>query len=298
MSQQQDIPAPPERETPPAGVLTRLTARVRRLVAPNPSVFTFTGTCSYILGAGEVGVIDPGPDNDAHLDALLAATAGERIAHILVTHTHRDHSGLAARLQAATGARLLGARPHVVYEGPNRGLDASHDAHYAPDQVLRDGERFRLADVTLQAVATPGHTANHLCFALVEENSLFTGDHLMAWSTSVIAPPDGSMTDYMASLEKLRARAEAIYWPGHGGPVTDPPRHLRALVGHRRQREAAILTRLAQSAATIAEIVESVYPSLDRRLIGAASLSTRAHLEDLLGRGLVFEAGGGVYRRA
>ncbi|MGO9741833.1 MAG: MBL fold metallo-hydrolase [Roseiarcus sp.] len=275
----------PEREAPQAGVLTRLTANIRRLVAPNPSPFTFSGTCSYILGEGEVAILDPGPESDAHLAALMEATRGERIAHIVVTHSHRDHGALAGRLKAETGAMIVGARPHQFHPGAP-GLDASHDAGYAPDRVLAEGEVLALGALTLEAVGTPGHAANHLCFALREENALFSGDHVMAWSTSVIAPPDGSMAAYMASLEKLRSRSEQIYWPGHGGPVTDPPRYLRALVGHRRLREAAILARLGSGEATIPEIVESVYPGLDPRLSRAAGLSTLAHLEDLIGRGL------------
>ena len=295
MSDESTVPDP-NREALAAGVVTRLTPRVRRLVAPNPSAFTFTGTCSYILGDGEVAILDPGPEIDAHIDALLAATQGERLVAIVVTHTHRDHSALAARLKAATSAPIVGARPHVFLDGPAQGYDASHDRGYAPDRILSDGETFSLPGVTLQAIETPGHAANHLCFALAEENSLFSGDHVMAWSTSVVAPPDGSMTDYMASLDKLRGRAETIYWPGHGGPVTDPERYVRALTGHRRQREGSILSRLEAGAMTIPAIVESVYAGLDPKLFGAASLSTRAHLEDLMRRGLVAEAAG-QYRK-
>ena len=281
-----------ERQELAAGIMTRPTERVRRLVAPNPSAFTFTGTCSYILGEGEVAILDPGPDSDAHLAALLAATQGERVVAILVTHTHRDHSALAARLKAATSAPIVGARPHAFVDGPTQGLDASHDRTYTPDRVLTDGETFSLPGVTLQAISTPGHAANHLCFAFAEENSLFSGDHVMAWSTSVVAPPDGSMTDYMASLDKLRGRGETIYWPGHGGPVTDPERYLRALTGHRRQREASILARLDAGPLTIPEIVSSVYAGIDPKLFGAAGLSTRAHLEDLMRRGMVVEDAG------
>lgn len=286
-----------EREALAAGVMTRLGEHVRRLVAPNPSAFTFTGTCSYILGQGEVAILDPGPESDAHLEALLAATQGERIVAILVTHTHRDHSTLAARLKAATAAPIIGARPHLFVDGPAQGLDASHDRTYAPDRIMTQGETFVVPGVTLQAIETPGHAANHLCFAFAEGNSLFSGDHVMAWSTSVVAPPDGSMTDYMASLEKLRGRGETLYWPGHGGPVTDPERYLRALVGHRRQREASILSRLEAGPMTIPEIVESVYAGIDPKLFGAAGLSTLAHLQDLIRRGLAIEEGA-RYRRS
>ena len=285
-----------EREALAAGVVTRVSERIRRLVAPNPSAFTYTGTCTYILGEGEVAILDPGPDSDAHLEALLAETRSERVVAIVVTHTHRDHSALAARLKAATAAPIVGARPHVFLDGPAQGYDASHDRGYAPDRILREGETFALPGVTLRAIETPGHAANHLCFAFAEENSLFSGDHVMAWSTSVVAPPDGSMTDYMASLDKLRGRGETIYWPGHGGPVTDPERYVRALAGHRRQREASILARLEAGPSTVIAIVESVYAGLDPKLFGAASLSTLAHLEDLVRRGLAaVEAG--VYRK-
>ena len=275
------------REEPPSGVCAAVSAGIRRLVAPNPSAFTFTGTCSYIVGHGDVTIVDPGPDDDAHLAALLAAVSGERVSHILVTHTHRDHSALARRLVAATGARLVGARPHTPRPGGPQGLDAAHDLTYAPDATLADGERLELPGVTFEVISTPGHAANHLCFALKEENALFSGDHVMAWSTSVVAPPDGSMSDYMASLEKLRSRPEAVYWPGHGGPVRDPARYVRGLATHRRQRETAILARLDAGPATAATIVEKVYAGLDPRLVGAAKLSTLAHLADLELRGLV-----------
>jgi glyoxylase-like metal-dependent hydrolase (beta-lactamase superfamily II) len=280
------------REETPSGVLTKVSPHVRRIVAPNPSAFTFTGTCTYIVGEGEVAILDPGPDDDDHLARLVGAVSGERVAYIVVTHTHRDHSALAPRLAAAVGAPIVGARAHVARPGAPAGLDAAHDAGYAPDTVLADGEAVRFGGLALTAVATPGHAANHLAFALEAENALFSGDHVMAWSTTVVAPPDGSMSDYMASLEKLRGRSEEIYWPGHGGPVRDPSRYLRALLGHRRQREAAILARLEAGPATIPEIVQQVYVGLDTRLVGAAGLSTLAHLEDLTARGLVVRGEG------
>ncbi len=285
-----DLPSPGGAERPPSG-LTRLSDRVRRIVAPNPSPFTFTGACVYIVGEGEVAVIDPGPADPSHLDALLAAIPGERVAHIVVTHSHRDHAAGAALLKQRTGAPIAGARAHVVAGGEPTRADASHALDYAPDEALEAGACVAGRGFTLEAVATPGHAAGHLSFALVEENALFSGDHVMAWSTSVIAPPDGSMRDYLASLEKVARRSEAIYWPGHGGPVRDPQRHAQALISHRRQREAAILARLKAGEASVAEIVARVYPGLAPTLVAAASLSTLAHLEDLTERGLASSDG-------
>ena len=274
------------RQAPPRA-LTRLSPLVRRLVAPNASPFTFNGTCTYIVGEGEVAVVDPGPGDNFHLSAILAAVEGERIETILVTHTHRDHSLLAGRLREATGARVVGAAPFQPKGDGTGGLDFSHDRAYAPDAVLADGERLEGPGFTIEAVATPGHCANHLCFSLLEERALFSGDHVMAWSTSVVAPPDGSMRAYMASLEKLKLREEAIYWPGHGGPVLEPQRYLRALAHHRRQREAAILAALDGGAETVPDLVAKVYVGLDPSLTRAAGLSTLAHLEDLRERGQV-----------
>lgn len=272
---------------PPPRELTRLSPLVRRLIAPNASPFTFNGTCTYIVGRGAVAVLDPGPGEDSHLAAILSAVAGETVETILVTHTHRDHSVLAGRLREATGAKIVGAEPFEPKGDGTDGLDSSHDRAYAPDVVLGDGERFGGRGFTLESVATPGHCSNHLCFALLEEEALFSGDHVMAWSTSVVAPPDGSMGAYMASLDKVRARKERVYWPGHGGPVVEPQRYVRALAHHRRQREASILTALHNGAATIPDLVARVYVGLDPKLTRAAGLSTRAHLEDLGERGVV-----------
>lgn len=268
------------------GVCERVSGLVRRLIAPNSSPFTFTGTCSYIVGTGEVAVIDPGPENADHLAALLEATRGERIAHIFVTHTHRDHSPGARALKAATGATIRGCEAHVEIIGhPSGRADTSHDLAHAPDAPMRDGETFEGAGYTLEAVHTPGHASNHLCFALKEENALFSGDQVMAWSTSIVAPPDGSMRDYLASLEKLLARPEEIYYPGHGAPARDPQRYVRALIAHRRKREGLILARLEKSPARVDEIVAEAYPHIDERLKRAAGLSTFAHLEALVARG-------------
>src|SRR5271165_1959199 len=272
---------------PPPRELTRLSPLVRRLIAPNASPFTFNGTCTYIVGRGAVAVLDPGPGEDSHLAAILSAVAGETVETILVTHTHRDHSVLAGRLREATGAKIVGAEPFEPKGDGTDGLDSSHDRAYAPDVVRGDGERFGGRGFTLESVATPGHCSNHLCFALLEEEALFSGDHVMAWSTSVVAPPDGSMGAYMASLDKVRARKERVYWPGHGGPVAEPQRYVRALAHHRRQREASILAALDEGAATIPDLVARVYVGLDPKLTRAAGLSTRAHLEDLGERGVV-----------
>jgi glyoxylase-like metal-dependent hydrolase (beta-lactamase superfamily II) len=276
----------------PAGTVTRLTSLTRRVVAPNASPYTYTGTCSYIVGKGEVAIIDPGPENDDHVDALLAATEGEKLRYILVTHTHRDHSPAARVLQDRRGALIVGCPPYApTQDSDGLKLDASHDTAYAPHHILAHGEKLECGGATIEAVATPGHTSNHLCFALAEERTLFTGDHVMAWATTVIAPPDGSMRDYTASLELLRKRDDALYWPAHGGPVRDPQRYLRALLHHRRQREAAILERLEQGDETILTIVERIYEGVDRRLYGAAALSVFAHLKDLIERGLARSEG-------
>jgi glyoxylase-like metal-dependent hydrolase (beta-lactamase superfamily II) len=279
----------------PAGSLLRVSGLVRRMVAPNAGPFTFTGTCSYVLGSGEVAVVDPGPENPDHVEALLAALGPEKVTHILVTHTHRDHSPAARLLKAATGAEILGCAPHAPARelalGETNKLDAANDTDHAPDHVLGDGEIFRGPGFTLRAVATPGHTTNHLCFELAEEKALFTGDHIMGWSTSIVAPPDGAMRPYMESLEKLRAMDHDIYWPGHGGPIPLPHRFLRALQHHRRLREHSILSALAKDPLHVSAIVEKVYEKLDPRLKGAAALTTLAHLEDFCARGLVTTQG-------
>jgi glyoxylase-like metal-dependent hydrolase (beta-lactamase superfamily II) len=277
---------PASREPPPRAV-TRVSPMVRRLVAPNASAFTFNGTCTYIVGEDKVAIIDPGPDDDSHLSALLAAVDGEEVETILVTHTHRDHSVGVEKLRATTGARVVGAAPFTSRGDGSAGLDSAHDHDYSPDGILADGERLYGTGYTMEAVATPGHCSNHLCFALLEERALISGDHVMAWSTSVIAPPDGSMHAYMDSLEKVRRRAETIYWPGHGGPVVNPQRYLRALIHHRRQREASILNALRDGPQSIPALVAKVYVGLNPFLTRAAGLSTLAHLRDLSERRLV-----------
>ena len=287
-------PAEPEtigydHSRPPAGQLQQVSPLVRRLIAPNGGPFTFTGTCTYVIGHGRVLILDPGPDHGGHVEALLQAVARETVSHIVVTHTHRDHSPAARAVQTATGAQIIGCAPHfsarALAIGETAVLDAANDLAYQPDRVMAEGDSVAGNGFSLTALTTPGHTMNHLCFALDAENALFSGDHVMAWSTSVVAPPDGSMAAYMASLDKLRGRDEEIYWPGHGGPVREPARFVRGLATHRRQRETAILGRLAAGDRTIPDIVTAIYEGLDPRLKPAAGLSVFAHLEDLCGRG-------------
>lgn len=279
----------------PPGVCAALSPLVRRVVADNPGPVTFTGTCSYVVGRGRVAVIDPGPDSPAHVAALLDAVRGETVTHVVVSHTHKDHSPAAAAVAAATGARIVGCLPHraarPLAEGEVNVLEASADLAYRPDEAMREGDAVEGPGWRLVAVETPGHMANHLAFALPQERALFSADHVMAWATSFVGPPDGSMSDYMASLDKLRGREEALYWPGHGGPVTEPQRFVRALHHHRRQREASILQRLSQGDRTIGEIVPAIYQGLAPGLVGAAGLSVFAHLEDLVARGLVASDG-------
>ena len=271
-------------------VAEQVSPLIRRIVAPNPGPFTHTGTCSYIVGHGDVAIIDPGPADIDHVAAMLAAVANDRLRYILVTHTHRDHSPAARLLKEATGALVVGCAPYTAPSDiavTGAGFDAAHDRDYAPDVVLIEAAQLELGDVTLETFATPGHTANHLCFALLEERALFTGDHVMRWSTTVIAPPDGCMRDYMASLERQRARDDHVLWPAHGDPIRHPQRYLRALYNHRRAREASIFQRISEGDRSIQQIVERIYVGVDPRLHGAAAMTVFAHLEDLVERGLV-----------
>ncbi|MCJ2033592.1 MBL fold metallo-hydrolase [Methylobacterium sp. J-068] len=280
---------------PSNGETVRLSPLVRRRIAPNAGPFTASGTCTYIVGTEDVAIVDPGPDDAGHIAELIAACAGARIGAIVVTHTHRDHSPGARLLQARTGAPIVGCGPHRAARALTQGefphLDASADRDHRPDRALREGEVVSGAGWTLEAVETPGHTMNHLAFALREEEALFSGDHVMAWSTSIVAPPDGSMRAYMASLDKLRSRREVVYWPGHGGPVRDPQRFVRGLASHRRQRETSIRARIEAGDRDIGAIVAAIYQGLDPALRGAAALSVFAHLEDLVERGLVLSDG-------
>ncbi len=273
------------------GVAMQLEPLVARVLAANPSPFTYTGTQTYLVGTSDVAVIDPGPDLPEHLDALVAAIAGRPVRAIICTHTHRDHSPASRPLAVATGAPIIGCAALAIDDDGPRS-DAAFDRDYAPDRVLADGERVSGAGWTLEAVATPGHTSNHLCFALLESGALFTGDHIMGWSTSVVAPPDGDMGAYMASLDKLLARDDRVYYPAHGPEVTTPQRLARGMMGHRKQREGQILRLLGQQIGAIPDMVTRMYVGLDPRLTGAAGRSVLAHLIDLQNRGLVSEEAG------
>lgn len=273
---------------------------VRRVLAPNPSPYTFSGTQTWLVGAGDdVAVIDPGPagsgksvgdPKDAygagHVDAILRAIGDARVTAILCTHTHRDHSPAAAPLKAATGAPIIGCAPLALSDDGPR-ADSAFDPDYAPDQVLADGDQVVGDGWTLTAVTTPGHTSNHLCYALEETGALFTGDHVMAWSTSVVSPPDGDMAAYMASLAKLYDRSDRIYYPAHGPAVTKPRQLVRGMLGHRKSREKQILRELAKGPRPIPAMVAVMYKGLDPRLTGAAGRSVLAHLIDLKARGQV-----------
>ncbi len=268
----------------PYAKLEELEPGIARVLAHNPSAFTYYGTQTYLIGDAEVAVIDPGPDLPEHLDALEAAIAGRRVIAIMCTHTHRDHSPAARPLAARTGAPIIGCAP-LALETVGPRADASFDGDYAPDRVLVDEESIEIDGEPIAAVATPGHTSNHLCFAY--RGALFSGDHVMGWSTTVVVPPDGDMAAYMASLDKLRRRDDRVYYPAHGPAVTNPRQYVRHLAGHRMQREKQILSLVGERARPIPDIVANAYPGLDPRLTIAAGGSVLAHLVDLERRGLV-----------
>ncbi len=274
----------------PYGRLVPRSPLVRRLVAHNPSPFTFTGTGTFVVGHGTVAIIDPGPADPAHIAAILDGLAGETVSHLVVTHTHMDHSPACVAIKAATGAAIVGCAPLVLSDDGPR-ADAGFDPTYAPDMVMADGDSIAGIGWTLTAVATPGHTSNHLCFALGEERALFSGDHVMGWSTTVVAPPDGDMAAYMASLRKLLDRDDVVYHPTHGEPITDPKRLVRGYLVHRKQREDQILRILADGPNAISAMVAMMYAMVDKRLHPAAGRSVLAHLIDLRARGLAVEDG-------
>ncbi|HXF53504.1 MAG TPA: MBL fold metallo-hydrolase [Hyphomicrobiaceae bacterium] len=271
------------------GKARQLSPGVARLVANNPGPFTFKGTNTYILGTTELCVIDPGPDDVNHHEALMAAISGRPVSHILITHTHRDHIDGLERLREATGAVVCGYGRTSMPTGPTVSPSGGEFVQYdfRPDVVLRDGDAICGQGWVLRAVHTPGHAPDHLCFRLEGRGILFSGDHVMAWNTTVVAPPEGRMADYLASLERLIGAGDKIYLPGHGGRLEDPDRMVRAYLVHRQWREQAILTAIRDGHRTIRDIVALVYRGLDERLVTAACLSAQAHVEHLIDRGLV-----------
>ncbi len=282
----------PELSNEPYAIAEQISPLVRRVLARNASPFSYTGTQTYIVGHGDVAVIDPGPlgDDPAHVGELVRLLAGEAITAIMCTHTHRDHSPAAAPLAAMTGAPIIGCAPLMLHDDGPR-ADAGFDPTYAPNRVMTDGQSISGPGWTLTALHTPGHTSNHLCFELDEEKALFTGDHIMGWSTTVVSPPDGDMADYMRSLTLLIDRDDLVYYPAHGPQVDNPQRLARGMMVHRKQREAQILKMLGQSTGIIADMVPDMYQGIDQRLYPAAGRSVLAHLIDMRERGIVVQAG-------
>ncbi len=267
------------------GRVSVLTPMIRRVIAENPSPYTFKGTGTYIIGRGEVAVIDPGPLDEAHVEALLYALKGETVTHILVTHTHRDHSPAVRLLQPETDAKTYGYGRH----GGDKNLPRveSADFDFMPDVLLKDGDLVQGRDWTVEAVHTPGHTSNHLCFALKEEDTLFSGDHVMGWSTTVVSPPDGDMGAYIKSLEKLLARDDGTLLPTHGSAIEDPKTYMTALLAHRMKRVEQVAEQVAAGRQTIGEIVDAIYIDLDPRLHGGAARSVLSHLIHLIDTGRI-----------
>jgi glyoxylase-like metal-dependent hydrolase (beta-lactamase superfamily II) len=286
------------------GMAEEIAPGVRRILCDNPSPFTFKGTNTYIVGKGSVAVIDPGPADPRHIDAILSALGNETVAQILISHTHRDHSPAAAAIRRATGAKTFAEGPHraarALHLGEMPPLDSGGDGDFTPDHRLADGEVIEGKGYALETVYTPGHTANHVAFALRGTDILFSADHVMGWATSIVAPPDGSMRDYMASLHRLTQRPEGVYLPGHGGIVRNAHQLVQQYIEHREARESAILRKLSRGESDIPGIVQAIYIGLDPRLAKAAALTTFAHLETLVERNLVATEGtlslGGRYR--
>jgi glyoxylase-like metal-dependent hydrolase (beta-lactamase superfamily II) len=275
---------------PHYGVPERLSPLIERVLAPNPGPFTFKGTGVYLVGAGDkVAMIDPGPDLPGHIAALKSALAGRSLSHILITHTHRDHSPAAAGLKHWSGASTYGFGPHPRNDTD---VEAGGDREFVPDVIVREGDVLQGDGFSLECVYTPGHISNHMCYALKEENALFSGDHVMGWSTTIVAPPDGNMADYLNSLEKLIARADAILYPTHGSPITRPSAFLRASLSHRRMRANQIRDSLAQGQGSVGAIVARLYPDIAPALRNAAALMVRAHLEQLRAEGRAVEVQG------
>jgi glyoxylase-like metal-dependent hydrolase (beta-lactamase superfamily II) len=268
------------------GDAARVSPRIRRIVADNPGPFTYLGTGVYIIGEGDVAVIDPGPMVDQHFDALKRTLEGERVTHVLVTHSHMDHSPLAHPLAKWAGCKVYAGGPAIPSESEVR-MEAGDDLRFKPDITVKDGDVFQGSNWNIEAIATPGHTSNHFCFALKEENALFSGDHVMGWSTTVISPPDGHMGDYFSSLQKIRNRGFSTIWPTHGPPVTDVGPFLDAYIAHRKAREQMILDRMAAGDTLIPDMVKVIYKDVDKRLHPAACHSVLAHIVHLVETGRI-----------
>lgn len=285
------------------GAVVQVSPLIRRVIARNPGPFTYTGTGVYIIGHGEVAVIDPGPDLEEHFEALKAALAGETISHVFVTHSHLDHSPLAHPLARHAGCQVHGSAGIAMETPSDVRMEAGDDLRFRPDAPIADGARYAGPGWTIEAIETPGHTSNHVCYALIEENALFSGDHVMGWSTTVISPPDGDMDDYLASLDKVRTRGFSTLWPTHGPPITAPEPFLDAYIAHRLDREAQILAQLDAGQTKIREMVPIMYAAADSRLHPAACHSVLAHMARLVKRGVVASETGAAgldvaYRRA
>jgi glyoxylase-like metal-dependent hydrolase (beta-lactamase superfamily II) len=275
---------PVDRTYEPAyGKVVEASPLIRRVCANNPNAFTFKGTGTYIVGRGKVAVIDPGPLLDEHVEALLTAFKGETVTHILITHTHNDHSPAAAPLKAATGAKTYAFGPHGAGK-KHEGIDVEEggDTAFTPDVIVKDGDTIKGDGWTIDALYTPGHTSNHICFALREEKALFSGDHVMGWSTTVIAPPDGDMAQYFASLEKLTTRDDKHFYPTHGNPIPNPQAFVRTLIEHRHARERQIEACLKRGITRIPDMVAVIYSEIDKRLHPAAAMSVLAHLQHMV----------------
>ena len=278
---------PVDRTYDPAyGEVVEVSPLIRRVCAHNPNAFTFKGTGTYIVGRGNVAVIDPGPLIDEHVDALKAALRHETVTHILITHTHNDHSPAAAPLKAATGAKTYSFGPHGAGK-KDEGIDVEEggDMAFRPDVAVRDGDTIKGGGWTFDCIYTPGHTSNHVCFALRDEKALFSGDHVMGWSTTVIAPPDGDMAHYFASLEKLTRRGEALFYPTHGNPIRNPQAFVRTLIEHRHGRERQIAECLRRGITRIPDMVAIIYSEIDKKLHPAAAMSVLAHLKHMVATG-------------
>ncbi len=270
----------------PYGEELRLSPRVGRLLAPNPGPFTFKGTGVYLVGERAVAAIDPGPAMPEHIEALKRAIGTRRVSHILLTHSHRDHSPAAAALKEWSGAPTHGVPLRALPDDAEGVADEAIDHDFVPDVIVKDGDAIAGDGFTLRCVATPGHTSNHICYALEEEGALFSGDHVMGWATSVVAPPDGDMAHYLASLEKLLGRDDKIFYPTHGSPIARPQDWVRGLLAHRRTREAQIVAALAAGDDSVAAITARLYPDVAPGLRRAAASQVRAHLDHLIAKGM------------